>query len=270
MNLLDAGYAVRVLARHPEKLRDRPWTDDVEVVTGDADDADAMARACEGVQVAYFLLHSLGAGASFVRTDRRLAEIFAAAARMAYVERIVYLGALVPKDTSELSSHLASRREVGDILRRSGVPTAELRAAVIIGSGSASFEMLRYLTERLPAMTTPTWVHTRIQPIAVRDVLRYLAAAAELPAEVNRSFDVGGPDVLTYMEMMQRYASVAGLHRRIIIPVPVLSPWLSAHWVGLVTPVPASIARPLVESLRDEVVCANTTSRPTFPIRRVA
>ncbi len=144
---------------------------------------------------------------------------------------------------------------VGEILRESGVPTAELRAAVIIGSGSASFEMLRYLTERLPAMVTPRWVHNRIQPIAIRDVLRYLVASAELPDDVSRAFDIGGPDVLTYRDMMQRYAQVAELSRRIIVPVPVLSPTLSSHWVGLVTPVPSSIARPLVESLRHEVFC---------------
>ena len=144
---------------------------------------------------------------------------------------------------------------MGEILRGSGVPTAELRAAIIIGSGSASFEMLRYLTERLPAMVTPRWVHNRIQPIAIRDVLRYLVSCADLPSDVNRSFDIGGPDVLTYAEMMRRYAVVAGLRRRIIVPVPVLSPTLSSHWVGLVTPVPKEIARPLVASLRHEVVC---------------
>jgi hypothetical protein len=159
----------------------------------------------------------------------------------------------VPAD--RLSPHLRSRAEVGRILRGSGVPTAELRAAVILGSGSASFEMLRHLTERLPVMVTPSWVDTRIQPIAVRDVLRYLVAAAGLPPEVNRAFDIGGPDVLTYRQMMLRYARLAGLRRRTIVPVPVLTPRLSSHWVGLVTPVPNAIARPLVESLRHEVVC---------------
>jgi hypothetical protein len=153
---------------------------------------------------------------------------------------------------------LRSRAEVGRILLNSGVPTAELRAAVIIGSGSASFEMLRYLTERLPVMVTPSWVRTRIQPIAVRDVLRYLVGAATLPADVSRSFDIGGPDIVTYREMMQRYAAVAGLPKRLIVPVPVLTPGLSSHWVNLVTPVPRSIARPLAESLRHEVVCSES------------
>jgi len=169
------------------------------------------------------------------------------------VGRLVYLGGLAPEG-EELSAHLRSRLEVGETLLASGVPTAVLRAAVIIGSGSASFEMLRYLTERLPAMITPRWLDPRIQPIAIRDVLRYLVGCASLPDEVSRSFDIGGPDVLTYRQMMQRYAAVAGLSRRVIVPVPVLTPRLSSHWVGLVTPVPNSIARPLVESLRHEVV----------------
>jgi hypothetical protein len=154
---------------------------------------------------------------------------------------------------------------VAQVLLESGVPTAVLRAAVILGSGSASFEMLRYLTERLPAMVTPRWVASRIQPIAIRDVLRYLVGAATLPHDVSRSFDVGGPDVLTYQQMMQRYAAVAGLSRRLIVRTPVLSPSLSSHWVGLVTPVPNSIARPLVESLRHEVVCREDDVRRYVP-----
>jgi hypothetical protein len=168
---------------------------------------------------------------------------------------VVYLGGLHP-DGEDLSAHLGSRAEVGEILLAGGVPTTVLQAAVILGSGSASFEMLRYLTERLPAMTTPRWVDTRIQPIAIRDVLGYLVGSAQLPPEVNRAFDIGGPDVLTYREMMQRYAGVAGLPRRVIVPVGVLTPRLSSLWVSLVTPVPASIARPLVDSLVHEVVCA--------------
>ena len=166
----------------------------------------------------------------------------------------MYLGGLLPDD-EVLSQHLRSRGEVGDILMDSGRPTAVLRAAVIIGSGSASFEMLRYLTERLPAMITPKWVLSRIQPIAIRDVLRYLVGSAELPPEVSRIFDIGGPDVLTYQDMMQCYARVAGLRKRLIVRVPALSPRLSAHWVGVVTPVPNEIARPLVDSLKNTVVC---------------
>jgi hypothetical protein len=164
---------------------------------------------------------------------------------------------MIPEQQGDLSPHLRSRGEVGDILLGSGVPTAALQAAVIIGSGSASFEMLRYLTERLPAMITPKWVETRIQPIAVRDVLRYLAGAARLPADVNRRFDVGGPDVLNYAEMMRRYAAVAQLTPRLLVPIPLLTPALSSHWVGLVTPVPPGLAKPLIESLRVEVVAAD-------------
>ncbi|MFH8769998.1 SDR family oxidoreductase [Streptomyces sp. NPDC017958] len=255
--LLGAGHRVRCLARSPGKLRDHPWAGDVEVVGGDVTDADAVAEAMRGVDVAYYLVHALGTGDDFEETDRRAARVFGEQARAAGVRRIVYLGGLTPEGVPEreLSPHLRSRAEVGRILLDSGVPTAVLRAAVIIGSGSASFEMLRYLTERLPVMVTPSWVHTRIQPIAVRDVLRILVGSADMPADVHRAFDIGGPDVLTYREMMIRYAAVANLPRRLILSVPVLTPGLSSHWVGLVTPVPASIARPLTESLRHEVVC---------------
>jgi uncharacterized protein YbjT (DUF2867 family) len=254
--LLQAGYAVRAVARHPDRLRDQPWrgAEGVEVVRGDAADLDSITAAMQGVDVAYYLIHSLGTGRDFAARDRHTARIFGQAARAAGVGRIVYLGGLYP--TGEpLSEHLESRKEVGDILLASGVPTTVLQAAVILGSGSASFEMLRYLTERLPVMITPKWLGSRIQPIAVRDVLRYLVGSAAMPQDVNRSFDIGGPDVLTYRDMMQRYAAVAGLAPRRIIPVPLLTPSLSSHWVGLVTPVPNAIARPLVDSLVHDVVC---------------
>jgi uncharacterized protein YbjT (DUF2867 family) len=252
--LLAAGHRVRVMTRSPERLTDRPWADRVEVVRADATDAGEVAAACAGVDVVYYLIHALGSGTAFEDTDRRTARVMADAAEKAGVGRLVYLGALAPEG-EELSPHLRSRIEVGEILLASGVPTAVLRAAVVLGSGSASFEMLRYLTERLPVMVTPRWVHSRIQPIAVRDVLRYLVGCARLPASVHRAFDIGGPDVMSYAEMMQRYAVVAGLPRRRILPVPLFSPSLSSHWVGLITPVPAGIARPLVESLRNTVVC---------------
>jgi uncharacterized protein YbjT (DUF2867 family) len=255
--LLAAGYRVRIMARHPQRLGDRPWSEDVEVVQADARDSEGVRKALDGVDVAYYLIHALGT-ADFERTDRDTARTFATAAADARIGRLVYLGGLVPAGvaSSELSPHLRSRDDVATLMLDSGVPTAVLRAAVILGSGSASFEMLRYLTERLPAMITPRWLNTRIQPIAIRDVLRYLVGCASLPADVSRSFDIGGPDVLTYKEMMQRYARVAGLRRRLIVPVPVLTPNLSSLWVGLVTPVPSSIARPLVESLGHEVICA--------------
>lgn len=251
--LLAAGWSVRAMARKASRLRDYPWATDVEVVEGDVLDPDSLRPALDGVDVAYYLVHAIGSGSDFESTDRSAAKNFAAAAHSAGVGRIVYLGGLTPEG-EELSPHLRSREEVGEILLDSGVPTAVLRAAVVLGSGSASFEMLRHLTERLPVMVTPKWVDVKIQPIAIRDVLRYLVGVAGLPPEVNRRFDIGGADVVTYREMMQGYARVAGLPRRRIFRVPVLSPTLSAHWVGLVTPVPGSLARPLVESLKNTVV----------------
>jgi uncharacterized protein YbjT (DUF2867 family) len=252
--LLAAGHRVRVMSRSPERLRDHPWAGRVEVVRADAADAGQVTAACTGADVVYYLIHALGTGGAFEATDRHTARVMARAVREAGVGRLVYLGGLEPEG-EELSPHLRSRAEVAAILLGSGVPTVVLRAAIVLGSGSASFEMLRYLTERLPVMVTPRWVHSRIQPIAVRDVLRYLVGCARLPADVHRCFDVGGPDRMSYAEMMQRYAEVAGLPRRRIVPVPLFTPSLSSHWVGLVTPVPASIARPLVESLRNTVVC---------------
>ncbi|MFG3438126.1 SDR family oxidoreductase [Nonomuraea sp. NPDC047897] len=251
--LLAAGHEVRCMARSPGRLRDLPWADRVQVAAADATDPEASRAALDGVEVAYYLVHTMGAAGRFAERDRLAARTFAEAAARAGVRRIVYLGGLVPDE--RLSPHLRSRAEVGDIFLRGDVPAVVLRAAVIIGSGSASFEMLRHLTERLPVMTTPRWVRSRTQPIAVRDVLRYLTAWAGVPGTVNRAFDIGGPDVLTYAGMMHGYASVAGLPRRVIIPVPLLSPRLSSLWVGLVTPVPPGIARPLVESLRNEAVC---------------
>jgi len=254
--LLEAGHHVRVLARHPERLRDRPWFGDVEVVPGDAQDPASVSAAMAGADVAYYLLHSIQEGPDLEVAERRMARTFAAAAAQSGLHRIVYLGGLAPDiPIAEMSPHMRSRVEVGEALRDSGVPTVEFRAAVIIGSGSASFEMLRYLTERLPAMITPRWVRQRTQPIAIRDVLRYLVAAASLPDGLSRTFEIGGPEVLTYQEMMHRYAAVAGLRPRVILPINLLTPGLSSHWVNVVTPVPRAIARPLVESLRHPSVC---------------
>ncbi|GAB3174340.1 uncharacterized protein YbjT (DUF2867 family) [Micromonospora palomenae] len=252
--LLAEGYEVRCLARKAGRLRDVPWAARAEVVEGDLRRPETLPAAFEGVDVAYYLVHSLGQ-ADFEVADREAATHFAEAAARSGVRRIVYLGGPEPKQDGEVPSpHLRSRAEVARILLASGVPTVVLRAAVIIGSGSASFEMLRYLTERLPGMVTPRWVRNRIQPIAVRDVLRYLVAGATLPPEVDRAFDIAGPDVLTFEQMMQRYARVAGLRRRVILRVRPLTPSLSSYWVGLVTPVPNKIARPLVESLVHEAV----------------
>lgn len=262
--LLAEGHAVRAMTRSHGRLRDVPWAADVTVVEADALGGKALDEALGGVDVAYYLVHSIGGDASFEDVDRRAAQAFGDACRRAGVSRIVYLGGLTPVD-EELSPHLASRAEVGQVLLDNGVPTAVLQAAVILGSGSASFEMLRYLTERLPAMITPKWVNSRIQPIAVRDVLRYLVAAATLPADVSRRFDIGGPEVLTYAQMMQRYAKVAGLRKRVIVPVPLLTPRLSGHWVNIVTPVPAALAKPLVRSLVNEVVCRESDIKQHVP-----
>lgn len=251
--LLGAGWAVWVLSRSRSRLEGLPWASEVEVVEGDATRPDDVRRALAGAEVAYYLLHSMDGGDDFVRRDRELAETFAAAAAEEGVGRIVYLGGLHPP--GELSQHLASRVEVGRIFLDAAVPAAVLQAGVVLGDGSASFDMLRHLTERLPAMVAPRWVRNRIQPIAVADVVYYLVASADLPAETNRTFDIAGPEVLTYAQMMQRYAAVVGLRPRWIATVPVLTPGLAGLWVGLVTPVSAGIARPLVNSLIHEAVC---------------
>jgi uncharacterized protein YbjT (DUF2867 family) len=251
--LAAAGHDVRCLTRRPEKLRGVPWAGSVEITTGDALDRGSLDEAMVGVDVVFYLVHSIGTGADFEASDRLAARHTAEAAAAAGVSRIVYLGGLVPTGET-VSPHLASRAEVGQIFLDSSVPAVVLQAGVIIGSGSASFEMLRYLTERLPVMVTPKWVRSLVQPIAVRDVLTYLVGSLELPAGLDRRFDIAGPDVVSYRDMMQRYATVAGLTRRVIIPVPVLSPWLSSQWVNVVTPVPKAIAQPLIESLRNNAV----------------
>ena len=251
--LLSAGHDVRVMARQPAKLDDVPWRRHVDVVEGDVSDGEQVRRALEGQQVLYYLVHSL-LRSDFVDFDARAASIVADAAALAGLSRIVYVGGIIP-DGQQLSDHLTSRAEVGRLLQESGVPTAELRAAAIIGAGSASFEILRYLTERLPLMVTPRWLRTQVQPISVGDVLYYLVNAAELPPEVNRAFDIGGPDTFTYTEMIRKYAAIAGLQRRIAIPVPVLTPWLSSHWVNLITPLPRALASSLMKSLENDVIC---------------
>lgn len=255
-HLLEVGYRVRVFARQADRLRDYPWISKVEVVEGDANDVAALNSALKSVDVAYYMLHALNLTDDFEKEEKVLAEKFATAALANKLKRIVYLGGIITEG-QELSPHLASRALTGEILRNSGVPTIELRAGVVIGSGSASFEMLRYLTERLPIMTTPKWVLNQIQPIAIRDVLRYLVGAAAIDKKITGAFDVAGPDLFTYAEMMQQYAEAAGLRRRIIIPIPVLTPKLSSGWVGLVTPVPFQLARRLVDSLKNDVIADN-------------
>ncbi|MEU1971043.1 SDR family oxidoreductase [Microbacterium sp. NPDC019599] len=251
--LLAAGYRVRVLARDRHRVATFEWAPRVETVVGEAGDAAAVAEAVRDVDVLYYLVHSMAAGRGFEEADRRAVRTTAEAAAAAAVSRIVYLGGLHPDD-ADLSPHLRSRVEVGEVLLASGVPTLVLQAGVVIGSGSASFEMVRHLTDVLPYMPAPKWVRNRIQPIAVRDVLHYLLGAARVPADVNRAVDIGGPDVLRYGQMMNGYALEAGLPQRPIAALPVLTPRLASHWVNLVTPIPRSIARPLVESLQNDCV----------------
>jgi uncharacterized protein YbjT (DUF2867 family) len=260
--LLDAGWDVTVLVRSPEKIAHLKWAESVTLVAGDATDSVALEKAMSGVHTAYYLLHSLSSGADFQDRETAMARGFAEAAAQSDVAQIVYLGGIA--NDGHLSDHLASRANVGVQLRATGVPVLELRAGIILGSGSASFEMLRYLTEHLPAMITPRWATNRTQPIAVRDVVHYLAQAVALPDPVDATLDIAGPETLTYIEMMHRFAAVAGLRRRIIVPVPLLTPRLSSLWVGLVTPVPSAIARPLVGSLINEVVAA-----PERDVRRI-
>ncbi|MEJ2287480.1 MAG: SDR family oxidoreductase [Deinococcales bacterium] len=251
--LLEEGHRVRCLVREPERLAARPWRDRVEVRRADVLASEGLEESLEGCDAAFYLVHSMGASEQgFEDRDRAGARHFGAASRRAGVGHIVYLGGLGAEGEG-LSRHLASRQETGRELARAGVPVTEFRAAVIVGSGSLSFEMIRYLTERLPVMVTPRWVETRVQPIAVRDVLQYLSAAVTRPARGHAVVEIGGPDVLTYRELMLGYAAVRGL-RRVLLPVPVLSPRLSSYWVNLVTPIPASIARPLIEGLGSEVV----------------
>jgi uncharacterized protein YbjT (DUF2867 family) len=262
--LLESGHDVRCMARRPGKLAGRSWYADVEVVEADALDPSSVKDAASGCDAAFYLVHSMAAGKDFADRDRKAALNFREAAQAVGMQRFVYLGGLGPEDT-ELSAHLSSRREVGRLLAEGSTPVTELRAAVIIGSGSLSFEMLRYLTEVLPVMTTPKWVRTRCQPIAIRDVLEHLMIAAEDTRPGSRIIEIGGPDALTYSQMMQIYAEEAGLRKRLIIPVPFLSPGLSSLWIGLVTPLPARVARPLVHSLRSEVVVVDDSANEALP-----
>jgi uncharacterized protein YbjT (DUF2867 family) len=253
--LVAAGHAVRVMARTPDKLRDVPWAADVEIVAGDLSDLDSLRAACRDVDVVYYLVHSMSSDSTetFATIERRSAANMARAAQEEKVARIVYLGGLHPGQ-GDLSAHLASRAEVADILLDSDTPAMVLQAGPVIGSGSASFEMIRHLANRLPVMTTPKWVRNRIQPIAIRDVLHYLVAAATLDYSPNRSYDIGGPDVVTYADMLKVYAEVAGLSRRRVLALPVLTPRLASLWIGLVTPLPPRLARPLIESVQCEAI----------------
>ncbi|BBX62971.1 nucleoside-diphosphate sugar epimerase [Mycobacterium saskatchewanense] len=254
--LLDEGHQVRALARTPDKLAGVPWRDRAEVARGDLGDADSLVAAFDGIDVVYYLVHSMGLAKDFADEEARSARNVVTAASRAGVRRVVYLSGLHPEGR-RLSPHLESRRAVGEALIDSGIETVVLQAGVVVGSGSASFEMIRHLTDRLPVMTTPKWVHNRIQPIAVRDVLHYLVAAATAPVPSSRTWDIGGPDVLEYGDMMRVYADVAGLGRRHLIVLPFLTPTIASLWIGAVTPIPPGLARPLIESLECDAVMRN-------------
>lgn len=265
--LLRAGYAVRCLAREPRKLAERPWRNDpaVEVVAGDLDSVDRIAGQLRGCTAAYFLVHSMEAsGREYAARDRLLAGNFARAASEAGIQRIIYLGGLGEMG-SGLSQHLRSRREVETELASTGVPLTTFRAAMIIGSGSASFEILRYLVERLPVMVTPAWVTTESQPVAISDVLYWLVHCLQVPGTVGQTLEIGGPDVLPYRELMQIMAEELRIPRRLIVPVPLLTPRLSSLWISLVTPVSYRIARPLAEGLRNRVVVTNPRTQQLMP-----
>jgi uncharacterized protein YbjT (DUF2867 family) len=258
-----AGYHVRCLARRPEALQHRAGPG-VEVVAGDVQDPASLERALAGCDVAYYLVHSMGVGGGFEEADRRAATSFGQAARVAGVRRIIYLGGL--GSGSALSPHLASRQEVGRLLAACGVPTIEFRASIVLGSGSLSFEMIRALVERLPVMVAPRWVRTRTQPIAVEDLVAYLLAGLALDTAESRVFEIGGADVVSYEGLMREYARQRGL-RRLLLPVPVLSPALSSLWLGLVTPLYARVGRKLIDSLRNATVVTDDGAHRTFTVR---
>ena len=264
--LVESGYPVRCLTRRPEALQAKIG-DQVEAVAGDVLDRESLMEPMQGVSVAYYLVHSMGSTGDFEAQDRQAAENFGQAASEAGVESIIYLGGLGESD-EELSSHLRSRQEVGELLRQSGVPVVELRASIILGSGSLSFEMIRALVERLPVMITPRWVSVAAQPIAVEDVLQYLLESLEIPLEGSATFEIGGTDQVSYGELMREYARQRGLPR-VMIRVPVLTPRLSSLWLGLVTPLYARVGRKLAESLKHPTVVRDTSADKVFRVRPV-
>jgi uncharacterized protein YbjT (DUF2867 family) len=261
--LESAAIPVRCMARRPENLAVRV-ADTTEVVRGDVFDRDSLARAMTGVSTAYYLVHSMSDEGNFEVLERKAARLFGETARAAGVRRVIYLGGLGSGD--ELSSHLETRQEVGRLLRESGVPTLELRASIIIGSGSLSFEMIRALVDKLPIMTTPSWVRVLAQPIAIEDVVDYLMEARQLEIAGSRVFEIGGADVVSYADIMQEYADQRGL-RRLMIPVPFLTPALSSLWLGIVTPLYARVGRKLIEGVRNPTVVQDDSARTAFSLQ---
>jgi uncharacterized protein YbjT (DUF2867 family) len=259
------GHRVRCLARRPAKLAGKTGPN-TEVMAGDASDPADLARACAGVDAAYWMVHSMESGVDFERADRLAAERFAAAAREAGVGRLVYLGGLGADDDERLSPHLRSRHEVGAILRAGGGDVVELRASIVVGAGSFSFDLVRTLVERLPVMICPAWLATPTQPIAIGDVVAYLAAVLDLPPGTPRIFEIGGPDVVSYGAIMREYARQRGLHR-LMIPVPVLTPRLSSLWLKLVAPRYSKVGRKLIDGLKNPTVVTSDAARRELPVR---
>lgn len=263
--LLRKGYNVCVLSRDANRLQGRPWIDQVDLIEADVLKPKTLPAALKNIDVSYYLIHSMSGNsdANFHKRDMQAAQNFGHAAREQNVDRIIYLGGLGnPED--DLSEHLSSRQQTGQTLRKSGVAVTEFRAAIVVGSGSKSFEMVRYLTERLPVMICPQWVYSKVQPIAIRNVLQYLVSAIEKPETKNEIIEIGGSSVITYADMMQIYAQINGL-KRLLIPVPILSPALSSHWVHWMTPIPSSLARPLIEGLKNDVVVHDDKAQNLFP-----
>lgn len=273
--LVQRNISTRILVRSKSKASSLfPADADIEMVSGDVLKSEGLSEAFENIHTAFYLIHSMGGksiarGIDFAEKDKQAARNFVSAADAKGLKRVVYLGGL-GKTGKDLSEHLKSRADVAEILSQGSAKETFLRAAVIIGAGGASFEMLRYLVERLPVMICPKWIHTRIQPIAVRDVLAFLVGCLLNPETAGQTFDICGPDILTYKEMMNQYAEARGLAKRLIIDVPVLTPHLSAYWVDLVTPVPSGIAHPLIEGLKNEVVCKDNRIDSYIPIKKTS
>jgi len=264
-DLEESGHRVRCLVRRPELLIGRTGPN-TELIRSDLTDYPTLVKAMAGVDAAYYLVHAMGSSVDFETEDRRLAEVFSRAARAARVKRLIYLGGLCPPAEKNLSPHLRSRMEVGQVFEHSGVPTLEFRASIILGSGSLSFEIIRSLVERLPVMVTPHWVRVKAQPIFIDDVLAYLLQALDLPLPTNRIYEIGGADVMSYNNLMVEYARQRGL-KRWMIPVPVLTPRLSGIWLNLVAPVYARIGRKLVESIRHSTVVNRSDALRDFTVR---
>ncbi|MBI4388058.1 MAG: SDR family oxidoreductase, partial [Candidatus Omnitrophica bacterium] len=256
-------YVVRCLARHPEYLKNK-IVSSTELFQGDLLDENSLEKAMVGVEIAYYLVHSMGTKGVFEEEEKRSASNFALAARKAGIKKIIYLGGI--GRGQRLSPHLKSRQQVGDVLRESGIVVVEFQASIIIGSGSLSFEMIRSLMERLPIMTTPKWVNVLAQPIAIEDVIEYLIEALQIPMSKSEIFEIGGPDKVSYLDLMKEYGRQRGL-KRLIIPVPVLSPRLSSLWLGLITPIYARVGRKLIESIRHETTVHNNNASQVFSVR---